>query len=332
MKNGLKIAFVYIGLVIGAGFASGREIIEYFNMRSQTNPMPVFLAIALFALISFLILNKSQKENISNFGEFIDITAGKLSGFIKAIIYLFMFCGFFVMLSASGTLFSSTLNADSRTGVIILALVCFLVFAFDVQGIIAINSILVPFMIVGITYLSLSSLLYDTASVSTFSFSDNPAVSAVCYVSYNTITAGAVLVPLTPILNKKSIAVGVLFGSGILGFLIFLIRATLNLFYQQVLLSPMPLFDIAAGRGEIYQITYAAVLFTSICTTAVSHGFGVLSAFNFKTKTQRIIAAALFCLIALPFSDLNFSFLVSSLYSLFGYFGLIWLVILIARR
>ncbi len=332
MKNGLKIAFVYIGLVIGAGFASGREILEYFNMHSKTDPFPIILAFFAFAFIAYLILSKTYREGISDFSEFVDITAGKLSPFIKGIMYLFMFCGFFVMLSAGGSLFSSAFGLDSRIGVIALALICFLVFSFDIQGIVAINTVLVPFMIFGITYLSLSSLLYGSSMASTFSFSQNPTISAVCYVSYNTITAGAVLVPLLAILSKKSIGVGVLVGSGVLGILIFLIRSALNIFYNQILYADMPLLEMAAMRGEIYQLIYSAVLFTSICTTAVSHGFGVLSRFHFKTRKQRIISAGMFCLIALPFSDLNFSFLVSALYSLFGYFGLIWLVILIIKR
>lgn len=29
-KNWIKIGFIYVGTVIGAGFASGREIIEFF--------------------------------------------------------------------------------------------------------------------------------------------------------------------------------------------------------------------------------------------------------------------------------------------------------------
>ncbi len=332
MKNGLKIAFVYIGLVIGAGFASGREILEYFNMQSRTGIFPILLSFFAFAFISYLILSKTHRTGISDFSELADVIAGRLSPFIKAVMYLFMFCGFFVMLSAGGSLFTTAFNIDGRIGVLSLSLICFLVFSFDVKGIVAINTILVPFMICGITYLSLSSLLYGSTLASTFSFGQSPAISAVCYVSYNTITAGAVLVPLLSILNKKSIRIGVIVGSGVLGILIFLIRASLNIFYDRILYSDMPLLEMAAMRGEIYRIIYSAVLFTSICTTAVSHGFGILSRFHFKTQRQRIIGSALFCLSALPFSDLSFTFLVSSLYSLFGYFGLIWLVILIIRR
>lgn len=332
MINGMKIAFVYVGLVIGAGFASGREIFEYFNIKSRESMFPVILAFLMFFIISYIILYKAKKYQINDFGKFVDEVAGRLSKFIKATMYLFMFCGFFVMLSAGGALFESGLGINHKWGVGVLSLICFIVFSFDIKGIVAINTILVPFMIAGIAYLSVTSLVYGSVSASSFSITQNPFVSAVCYVSYNTITAGAVLVPLYSILDGKSIKYGALLGSGALCLLILLIRAVLNMYYERIFYSEMPMLDLAVIRGAVYQYIYTAVLFTSICTTAVSHGFGVLSRFRFKTAKHRVTGAAAFCLAALPFSDLNFSFLVSSLYSLFGYIGILWLVILVLKK
>lgn len=332
MKSGIKIAFVYIGLVIGAGFASGREILEYFNMKSQGGILPVIIAFLLFVTISFLILYKAKKYKINDFGNFVEFMSGKAGKLIKGIMYIFMFCGFFVMLSAGGALFKTSFGISHRWGVAVLSAVCFLVFSFDIKGIVAINTILVPFMIAGISYLSVTSILYSSTSVSTFHEITDPLVSAVCYVSYNTITAGAVLVPLYSILDKKSIKIGAIVGSGALCLLIFIIRAALNVYYGKIISSEMPMLDLAIMRGETYRIIYTAVLFISICTTAVSHGFGVLSKFHIKMTKARVGASGLFCLIALPFSELNFSFLISELYSFFGYIGILWLIILIFRK
>ena len=35
MKNTLKVVLVIVGTIIGAGFASGKEIYIFFGMRSQ---------------------------------------------------------------------------------------------------------------------------------------------------------------------------------------------------------------------------------------------------------------------------------------------------------
>jgi uncharacterized membrane protein YkvI len=86
----------------------------------------------------------------------------------------------------------------------------------------------------------------------------------------------------------------------------------------------MPLLVLASRLGSVSKIIYTAVLFMALCTTAVSHGFGILSEFHFSSPRHRIIAAALLCLLALPFTGFGFSNLISKLYSAFGYVGFLW--------
>ena len=59
MKRGLETAFVFIGLVIGAGFASGREIMEYFNFPSRTDHSGVVLATFLLICVCYVIMYKA---------------------------------------------------------------------------------------------------------------------------------------------------------------------------------------------------------------------------------------------------------------------------------
>ncbi len=332
MKQILNISFVYIGLVIGAGFASGREIFEYFNIPSKTSSHGVALATLWFGLISYIIMSLAKSLKAETFEQFIEKVSLKAAPFIKSFMYSFMFCGFFVMLSASGTLFRDTLNIPFGIGVFVLAVFCFIVFSFDLKGIVAINNILVPFMLIGMTLLCIFSLGSDAPVFSAFeTLKSNMLISAMCYVSYNTITAGAVLVPLSAKQSNKTIIRASVLSTLVLGLLIFIVWFTLNLFFNDILSAEMPLLTLAAFRGDIYKSLYAMVLFMALCTTAISHGFGILSKFRFKKTSDRIIAAALLCLIAMPFAKLGFSTLIANLYSGFGYLGLIWTGLIIYK-
>ena len=71
MRKILKIAAVYIGFVIGAGFASGREVMEYFNLRSSTNISGVLIAAFLFMLTAYLIGAKASAEKLPDFNSYI---------------------------------------------------------------------------------------------------------------------------------------------------------------------------------------------------------------------------------------------------------------------
>lgn len=332
MKKTLEIAFVYIGLVIGAGFASGREILEYFNNNSHADPSGIIFSSFLFAFISFIIMHHSNRLMAADFDTFIKRTSGRISLFIKTFMFLYMFCGLFVMMAGSGALFQRALNAPQGCGVFILAIICFVIFSFDMKGLVTVNTVMVPVMIAGMTTLCIISALSDIAPVFSLTNSDirrNPLISAICYTSYNTITAGAVLVPLAYQTDKKTLAYSATVSSFTLGFLIFTVWLVQNIYYNNIYSSEMPLLDLAIAQGKVWEIIYTIILFMALCTTAISHGFGILSKFKFKSKADRILASATLCVCAMPFARIGFSDLIAHLYSVFGFIGLIWLIILL---
>ena len=333
MRKSLNIAFVYIGLVIGAGFASGREIFEYFNLSSRTDFTGIIFAALGFALLAYITMDLSHRLSAASFDEFIEKTAPRLAGPIKLFMLGFMFCGFFVMMSACGVLFEETFSLSPKWGSIALAAVCFVIFSFDVKGLVTVNVILVPVMIAGMLFLSLSSIVFGSSPVfaSFDAFKHNFIVSAVCYVSYNTITAGAVLVPLAANTEKRDLFRSVVFAGVTLGALIFFVWSALNIYYDGIYASELPTMTLAEIYGSVGTFAYTAVMFMALCTTAVSHGFGILSKFRLTGFCDRMLAAALLCLAALPFARLGFSGLVANLYSVFGYIGLLWTGIVVYR-
>lgn len=332
MKQALNVSFVYIGLVIGAGFASGREIFEYFNIPSRTNFSGILLAALCFALLAYIIMSLAKSFGTFDFDDFIQCAAPKLAPLVKLFMSAFMFCGYFVMLSASGTLFENTFSLPFGLGVFLLSALCFLVFVFDLSGIVAINTIMVPVMIVGMSILCIFSSVCGLPAFSAFEkLKANPLVSSLCYVSYNTVTAGAVLVPLAKLASPKQLKTAAFISGGILGVLIFGVWFALNLCYNNFFHAEMPLLELAAFYGHIPRTLYAVVLFMALCTTAISHGFGILSKFHFKSRTDRLIVAAVFCLAAMPFAKFGFSVLVSKLYAAFGFLGIFWTAIVIFR-
>ncbi len=329
MKQILKIAFVYIGLIIGAGFASGREILEYFNLASSTNFSGILIATALFVFIAYIILSKSAEQGIKTFDLYIESVAGRAAPIVKWFMLIYMFCGLFVMFSGSGALIDSITYLPDFYGAALMALICFIVLSFDLKGIVTLNMILVPFMICGIIYVALCSIF---AATDVFSDGTNIALSAVCYSAYNTVTAGAVLVPLSENASLKEIKISALLGGFIIGILIFLVWTAVGINLDNLFDSPLPMLELAAFCGKSAKRVYSLVLFMAICTTAVSYGFGLMSHFSIKKPCERVMLAGILCLAALPFSMYGFSNLVAQLYSAFGYIGMLWIAMIIFDR
>lgn len=327
MKQGFYLAFVYIGLVIGAGFASGREIMEYFNLPTLTDHRGVVLATFLLILVCYLVLRRAYHLNLNTCEEYLTAVAGKSAPWFNRFMMLYLFCGFFTMLSGSGALLHQSLMLPPILGILLLLGICFLVLSFDLKGIVTLNLVLVPCMIAGILYLCIdASLFYAVPTFSLRTITRGTLISAICYVSYNTVSAPSVLVPLQKGITPKGILTASVVGGFVLGLMILMIWMSQSLHFDVLKNSEIPLLQLAAMSGRIQKRLYTIVLFMAICTTAVSQGFGFLANFKLTTFSQRIKGSFLFCLAAFPFSLLGFSSLVANLYSFFGICGLVWMV------
>ncbi|MBO5955789.1 MAG: hypothetical protein J6Q10_03200, partial [Clostridia bacterium] len=257
MKQIISISSVFIGLVIGAGFASGREIFEYFSIPSSTDLTGIAIATISFGAICYITMHLAQKTKCRDFDTLISHLSGRFSPAVKLFMFSYMFCGFFVMMSACGALTSQILNISPRYGIWLLALVCFFVFSFDLKGLVTFNAILVPLMASGMLFVCLSSAFSALPAFSALTFlKKNPLLSALCYVSYNTITAGAVLVPLSTTATKKQLAASSALSGALLGTLIFVAWSCMNLYSDRLFFMEIPLLDHAQDSGQIATIIY----------------------------------------------------------------------------
>lgn len=335
MKKIIKTASVYLGLVIGAGFASGREIMEYFNFPSDGRFFGIVIASLMLMAVAYITLSKAAEEKIDSFDLYIDGVAGRSAKLVKRFMLVYMYCGLFVMFSGSGALIDKITPFSPLFGIILMAFICFSVICFDVKGIVAVNVMLVPFMIFGILYVSFYSVLFNDASAFAASGSNKAIVfSAVCYSAYNTVTAGAVLVPLAGGLSRAEIKKTSIVGGFIIGLLIMSVWCVQQINIDILWNSELPMLELSALCGKLCKRIYSAVLFMAICTTSVSYAFGIMSHFSGKIKTvgQRSFFAAVLCLSAIPFSLYGFSKLVAELYSIFGYIGMIWIIWVVIDR
>ena len=73
MKNILKIVFVIIGTLIGAGFASGQEMYIFFFSYGLEGIAGLFVSNILMGIIIYVSLKIINKYKIKNYKEFLNI-------------------------------------------------------------------------------------------------------------------------------------------------------------------------------------------------------------------------------------------------------------------
>lgn len=326
-KSLLKIAAIYLGTVLGAGFASGQEHLLFFVRFSWRGFVGCLIAGILFCFLGALILQRAYDLPHKTHKAYLKTIFGKkTASVISFLTDVFLAVTFCIMLSGAGAFFKERLHVAPIWGILLTDTLCLLVFLFNLKGLSILNLILTPCMLFGMMYVSLHAIFGNVAATWLAQVHPHGAFLpyAVFYVGYNLLTATAVLVPSAALAQDKKTAAG----GGVLGgfcLLLLAVLCCLALFVvPDVHGSALPMLLLSAKAGEAAYLIYSAVIFMAMLTTAVSAGFSFtqrLVSLNMGEKT----AAFCVCLAAIPLSLVEFSVLIEKCYVVFGMLG-VWLV------
>ncbi len=334
LRNIVKVASVYVATIIGAGFASGQEIVQFFSNYYRGGFYGIILAGILFSLIGYVVLDKVYRERIRNYDELLFPAVGWFAGWIiEAVISVFMLSVFCIMISGSGSILTEKLDIPYDLSVIIMAVVCMCIILTDMKGMLAISTITTPLLIVGITVVGLFTIVHRDSSVFSISGSfttltHNWFFSALTYVGYNSIISMVVMSGLLPYLKSRRVGVvGGILGGLVLCFIAFILNTAMFVFHPDVLAKELPVLSITEKYNTALSGFYASILWLAMFVSAITSGYCFVDRVGSKININKKLAATIICLVAIPLSKFSFSNLISTLYPLFGYIGLFVLLV-----
>ena len=321
----MKIVFIYIGTVIGAGFASGREIIEFFAVYGVKGIFGMIISGLLFSIAGSLLLIKMYKNRINGLRDLSERIFGeKLWLIFDTIIGFSLYTGYSVMISASGAVFEQELSLSYDLGILFMVITTFLVFMFKLEGFSFINTLLVPLLIIGILFTSIyvnMAQIYNLSNVEGVNITGkgNFITSSLLYFGSNSLIIIIVFSSLLPLIKDKKTAI---FGGAVGGIILFLLGLSILLsmlvYYNEVAYLDIPMLKICDHIGPAYRKIYAVILWTAIFTTAIANGFGFM---NRISNSRRLFYTGIFCICAIPLAKFGFANLVSTIYPIFGFIG-----------
>ncbi|MGD9567968.1 MAG: hypothetical protein AB7V48_06530 [Sedimentibacter sp.] len=340
-KNGvstLKVAGAYIGTVVGAGFATGQEILQFFTRFGLMGLAGLVIATVMFIMFGYIIMDLGNKLRANSHYEIIKYAGGrKLGTIIDIIITFFLFGSFTAMIAGTGALVWQQFKLPIFFGNLFMAVITAFTVLTGIKGIINIISMVVPFLLVAVVSVSIYSILTSTTGftssviLSESSLLSNWLIASVLYVSYNIITSIAVLGPLGfQAQDKKIIIRGAVLGGFGLGLGAVMINLALSSNLSEMANIEVPMLKIAGKMSDKIQTVYAVVLIAEIYTTAVGSLYGFVSRFS-DIKNNKItsrLMVAFTSAAALLASQFGFSNLVKYLYPIVGYCGVVLLICL----
>ena len=330
-----QIASVYIGTVIGAGFASGQEILQFFVKYGYKGLIGALISTALFMIIATITLLKVYNDKIENYQQLIVPVMGKKFSIIVEITILsYLFIGVCIMVAGSGALFEEQFNISYNIGLIIMALMTLFTVMYSVKGILTANTILIPILLIGIIFIGIMTFAkkdFDFNNINIASEDKHSwLMSSIMYVNYNIISAIVVLATLLPVIkNRKSAIKGGLMGGLGLGALALFLIISLMLVYEDIKYLELPMLGVARYAVKNGDILYSFLIWIAMFTTSVSNSFGFLTRICDIIKMNFELAAVTFCITIILVAHIGFSNLVNMFYPLFGYLGSVFILIFI---
>ncbi len=302
--------------LIGAGFATGRELVTYFVRYGIYGFIGIALASVMFGAAIYMIL-KSPYKSIK------ELTEKRLSP-IPAFIadktaFLFLIVLYSGMLAASGEVFSEILGIDKGICRMISAVLCTVVICSGADVLTQLSRILIVPMAVIIfvasAYLSGRNISIPPENV----LNIRTVISPFIYLSYNMISAVALIISLPDTKKPKFAAIE----TALCIFMLSVVSALpLYTHYSDICSEPLPLMSLLKGRGML-KYAYMLFLLSAIFTTAVNSGYSAL--LRISDKGKNLLPACMITIFALFISAAGFNKIVDNIYFVFGIMGFILL-------
>ena len=323
MSRIFNIILVIIGALIGAGFASGQEIYSFFYIYGINGILGISITCILLTVILLKTLNLIYDKKIDSYRQVTNF-----------IINMLLLITFYIMIAGFGAYFEQEIMIPKIIGSIDLALMCYIVFLTNVNGVLKVSKYIVPILIICILIIGIINFSQiDINEIQYISQTkDNWISSAIIYCSYNLILLIPILITLRNFIKSKkdiriiSIATGVI--TFVLSIIIFTLLMKIEINIQTI---EMPVVYVIRTYYAKFKPIYAFIILASIFTTAISLGIGLLQNIELKEKSYPQIVS-LMCISSLPISYFGFSKLVNFIYPLFGYIGIIQILLIMRKR
>lgn len=333
--SALTIAASYIGTVVGAGFASGQEVLQFFTFFGLKSIPALALATFLFIFFGGTVLRLGRQLQARSYVAVVTAAGGPFLGrAVDAIITFFLFGALTAMAAGAGAIFAEQFGLPRLLGSALMVAASLVTVLAGFYGVVLSISFVVPvllFSVVGLSLATLATTPLDLRIIGLWAREANPAIplwpaAALAYVSYNLVLAIPILALLgaaaagTTAANRGALLGGLGLGLGALAINLALLTVPFAAARFEI-----PMVYIAGRFSPVAQQAYGFVLLAEIYTTAVANLYGFTTRVAEPASPRFRKTAVAVAVAAFAASLLGFALLVRYLYAAVGVAGFLLL-------
>ncbi|MGD9901370.1 MAG: hypothetical protein AB7S44_02400 [Spirochaetales bacterium] len=334
MRNNItiKVALLVLGIVVGAGFASGREILTFFGDYVPYYPYMLVLLSLIVVYIIYIFIRVGKFIKPKGVNDITKVVVGKFSPILDIAILFSLFDSVFAMFAGADALAAHVITGYSFPYFgILLGIIVIVVVRGGFTRILKTNSIIVPIMIALVLLVTVVFLTSGTLGTVTTTTPEGilgvgeALASIILYGSMNMLAVSILVAEMGPIIKKEStLKIGILSAILIVG-CVFIVLFTLLNSSDAVFVAEMPMIVLSFGLGNVFGYLYSVVILFGILTTVIACSFALFNWVNTFIK-NRFWAITAIVIAAFTISRLGFSNIVSIFYPIEGALGLVFII------
>ena len=343
LKPTLKYAGAFVAWVIGSGFATGQEILQFFSSYGLWSYAALLINLICFIIVGSVLLVKGyDRKNDAHADHFAFFCGQKAGKVYTVIIQVTLVLLISVLISAAGATLNQYFGLNKQIGSALMAVAVLAAYLIGFEKMVRIVSSIGPVIIVFSVFVGAFTVIRDRGAfselgqnavlLSSSQTSPHWLISSFLYISLNFLCGSTYYTQLGRTAQRRSEAkAGAIIGSVFLVLTIFLMNTAILLNAENSAELSVPTLYFAQKISYIFGAVFSVILVLgtfSSCSTMMWSFCSRIFADNKKKNTVTAVAvtAAAYVIGIFPFSGL-----VAVIYPAIGYLGLFFIACVIIK-
>lgn len=330
-KEAIKIGFAYVGIVVGAGFSTGQEVMQFFSPYGLWSYIGVLLSGLILGFIGRQVAKIGTAFDAQNHESTLDYLFG--NAFSKIVDYLLIFFLFGIsvtMIAGAGSTFQESFGVPTWLGALIMVIAIYITLLMDFNKIVRALGIVTPFLIILVVIIAAYYLFNGSISFGKVNETvphDSLWLGILKGINYGGLAFAvgfSTIIAIGGDASRRRVSgAGALFGGIIYTILLALINFALQSEFPKIKDADIPMLTLANAINPWIALVLSVIMLAVMYNTILGLMYSFAARFTEPYSKKYHIFIIVMVIVAYGLSFVGFAGLINYLYPIMGYVGLI---------
>jgi len=330
LKEATKIGFAYVGVVVGAGFSTGQEVMKFFTHYGLYGYIGVIISGIMLAFFGRQVAKIGTALDADDHSSTINYLFGKAGIVIDYVLIFFLFGISVTMIAGAGSAFNESFGVPTWLGALIMCIVIYVTLLLDFDKIVKALGVVTPFLIIVILIIAGYFLVNGQVGISEINDTvESPSlfwgiVQGFIYGGLAFSVGFSTLIAIGGDADKRRISgLGGIIGGIIYLILLALINAGLLVEYPNIKDIEIPTLELARTISPVIGLALSVIMLMVMYNTILGLMYSFTARFTVPFSKKYVVLLTISMVLAYGLSFVGFSSLIDKLYPAMGVIGLV---------